>query len=79
MKLQTRYPPRVMWLYSLGKIYKPKPVGRPVIRNAEKLIQPVAKISESFIKETIQPTWSSLLKRKKDYPKTRYTKRDAKH
>ena len=39
------------WFYTLAKIYKPKPVGRP-ISGCWQTIQPIAKIPKSYIKDT---------------------------
>ena len=55
-------PPRVPEFYTLTKIHKPKPVGRPIISGCDgpterisafvnKLIQPIAKTQNSYIKD----------------------------
>ena len=60
--LQTPKPPRVPEFYTLTKIHKPKPVGRPIISGCDgpterisafvdRLIQPIAKIQNSYIKD----------------------------
>ena len=60
--LQTPKPPRVPEFYTLTKIHKPKPVGRPTISGCDglterisafvdRLIQPIAKIQNSYIKD----------------------------
>ena len=60
--LQTPKPPRVPEFYMLTKIHKPKPVGRPIISGCDgpterisafvdRLIQPIAKIQNSYIKD----------------------------
>ena len=59
--LQTPKPPRVPEFYTLTKIHKPKPVGRPIISGCDgpterisafvdRLIQPIAKIQNLYIK-----------------------------
>ena len=57
--LQTPNPPRVPIFYTLTKIHKSKPVGRPIISGCERissfvdtLLQPIAQKQKSFIKDT---------------------------
>ena len=61
--LQTPKPPRVPEYYTLTRIHKPKPVGHPIISGCDgptekisafvdKLIQTIAKIQNSYIKDT---------------------------
>ena len=72
--LQTPKPPRVPEFYMLTKIHKPKPVGRPIISGCDgptermsafvdKLIQPIAKIQKSYIKDTTD--FINFIERKK--------------
>ena len=60
---QTRDPPRIPIFYTLTKIHKPNPVGRPIISGCEgpterlsffvdKLLQPIAQKQKSYLKET---------------------------
>ncbi|XP_068697800.1 uncharacterized protein [Montipora foliosa] len=60
--LQTPNPPRIPIFYTLTKIQKPKPVGRPIISGCdgptgrissfeETLLQPIAQKQQSFIKD----------------------------
>ena len=60
--LQTPNPPRIPIFYTLTKIYKPKPVGRPIISGCDgpterissfvdTLLQPIAQKQQSFIKD----------------------------
>ena len=57
---QTRNPPRIPIFYTLTKIHKPNPVGRPIISGCEgpterlssfvdKLLQPIAKTQPSHL------------------------------
>jgi len=59
----TRNPPRIPVFYSLTKIHKPNPVGRPIISDCEgpterissyvdHPLQPIAKIQKSYLKDT---------------------------
>ena len=61
--LQTPNPPRIPIFYTLTKIHKPKPVGRPIISGCDgpterlssfvdTLLQPIAQKQQSFIKHT---------------------------
>ena len=61
--LQTPNPPRIPIFYTLTKIHKPKPVGRPIISGCDgpnerissfvdTLLQPIAQKQQSFIKDT---------------------------
>ena len=61
--LQTQNPPRIPEFYTLTKIHKPKPVGRPIISGCggptekisafvDQLLQPIAKNQKSYIKDT---------------------------
>ncbi|XP_068756630.1 uncharacterized protein [Montipora capricornis] len=63
--LQTPNPPRIPVFYTLTKIHKPKPVGRPIISDCEgpterislfvdSLLQPVAKVQKSYLKDTTE-------------------------
>ena len=72
--LQTPTPPRIPEFYTLTKIHKPKPVGRPIIAGCDgpterisafvdKLIQPIAKIQKSYIKDTTD--FINFIERKK--------------
>ena len=56
-------PPRIPVFYTLTKIHKPNPVGRPIISGCEgpterissfvdHLLQPIAKIQKSYLKDT---------------------------
>ena len=60
---QTRDPPRIPIFYTLTKIHKPNPVGRPIISGCEgpterlsffvdKLLQPIAQKQKSYLKDT---------------------------
>lgn len=60
---QTRNPPRIPIFYTLTKIHKPNPVGRPIISGCEgpterlsffvdKLLQPIAQKQKSYLKDT---------------------------
>ena len=60
---QTRDPPRIPIFYTLIKIHKPNPVGRPIISGCEgpterlsffvdKLLQPIAQKQKSYLKDT---------------------------
>jgi hypothetical protein len=60
---QTRNPPRIPIFYTLTKIHKPNPVGRPIISGCEgpterlsffvdKLLQPIAQQQRSYLKDT---------------------------
>ena len=60
---QTQDPPRVPIFYTLTKIHKPNPVGRPIISGCEgpterlsffvdKLLQPIAQKQKSYLKDT---------------------------
>ena len=59
---QTRDPPRIPIFYTLTKIHKPNPVGRPIISGCEgpterlsffvdKLLQPIAQKQKSYLKD----------------------------
>ena len=61
--LQTQNPPRIPEFYTLTKIHKPKPVGRPIISGCggptekisafvDQLLQPLAQSQKSYIKDT---------------------------
>ena len=63
--LQTPNPPRIPVFYTLTKIHKPKPLGRPIISGCEgpterissfvdSLLQPVAKVQKSYLKDTTE-------------------------
>ena len=60
---QTRDAPRIPIFYTLTKIHKPNPVGRPIISGCEgpterlsffvdKLLQPIAQKQKSYLKDT---------------------------
>ena len=60
---QTPNPPRIPVFYTLTKIHKPTPVGRPIISGVsgpteklsafvEKLLQPIAQQQKSYLKDT---------------------------
>ena len=60
---QTRNPPRIHIYYTLTKIHKPNPVGRPIISGCEgpterlssfvdKILQPIAQTQKSYLKDT---------------------------
>ena len=60
---QTPSPPRIPIFYTLTKIHKPKPVGRPIISGCEgpterissfvdRLLQPIAQRQKSYIKDS---------------------------
>jgi len=60
---QTPNSPRIPIFYTLTKIHKPKPVGRPIISGCEgpterissfvdRLLQPIAQSQQSYIKDT---------------------------
>ena len=60
---QTPTPPRIPIFYTLTKIHKPKPVGRPIISGCDgpterissfvdHLLQPIATRQKSYIKDT---------------------------
>ena len=60
---QTRDPPRIPIFYTLTKIHKPNPVGRPIISGCEgpterlsffvdKLLQPIVQKQKSYLKDT---------------------------
>ena len=72
--LQTPKPPRVPEFYTLTKIHKPKPFGRPIISGCDgpterisafvdKLIHPIAKIQKLYIKDTTD--FINVIERKK--------------
>ena len=59
----TPNPPRIPEFYTLTKIHKPKPVGRPIVSGCEgpterissfvdNLLQPIAKAQTSYLKDT---------------------------
>ena len=59
----TPNPPRIPIFYTLTKIHKPNPVGRPIISGCDSaterissfvdyLLQPIAKIQKSYLKDT---------------------------
>ena len=59
----TPNPPRIPIFYTLRKIYKPTPVGRPIISGCDgpterisafvdRLIQPIAQKQDSYLKDT---------------------------
>ena len=59
----TQNPPRIPVFYTLTKIQKPNPVGRPIILGCEGpterissfvdyLLQPIAKAQQSYLKDT---------------------------
>ena len=61
---QTPSPPKIPIFYTLTKIHKPKPVGRPIISGCEgpterissfvdRLLQPIAQRQKSYIKDSI--------------------------
>ena len=61
--LLTQNPPRIPIFYTLTKIHKPNPVGRPIISGCEGpterissfldyLLQPIAKAQKSYLKDT---------------------------
>lgn len=60
---QTPNPPRIPVFYTLTKIHKPTPVGRPIISGndgptermsafVDSLLQPIAKSQQSYLKDT---------------------------
>ena len=60
---QTPNPNRVLIFYTLTKIHKPRPVGRPIISGCDgpkeiissfvdPLLQPIAQKAKSFLKDT---------------------------
>ena len=60
--LQTSNPPRITIFYTFTTIYKPKPVGRPIISGCDgpterissfvdTFFQPIAQKQKSFIKD----------------------------
>ena len=60
---QTPNPPTIPVLYTLTKVHKPTPLGRPIISACDgpterissfvdTLLQPIAQIQQSFIKDT---------------------------
>ena len=60
---QTPNPPRIPIFYTLTKIHKPKPVGRPIISGCEgptekissfvdSLLQPISRQHKSYLKDT---------------------------
>ena len=60
---QTQNPPRIPVFYTLTKIHKPTPVGRPIISGVsgpterlsafvKKLLQPIAQQQKSYLKDT---------------------------
>ena len=60
---RTQDPPRILIFYTLTKIQKPNPVGRPIISGCEgpterlsffvdKLLQPIAQKQKSYLKDT---------------------------
>ena len=60
---QTPQPPRIPIIYTLTKIHKPTPVGRPIISGCDgpterlssfvdKLLQPIAQQQKSYLKDT---------------------------
>ena len=60
---QTQNPPRIPVFYTLTKIYKPTPVGRPIISRVsgpterlsafvDKLLKPIAQQQKSYLKDT---------------------------
>ena len=72
--LQTPEPPRIPEFYTLTKIHKPKPVGRPIVSGwsgptelisafLDKLLQPVAQSQKSYIKDTTN--FINFIERKK--------------
>ena len=59
----TPNPPRIPVFYTLTKIHKPNPVGRPIISGCDSpterissfvdyLLQPIAEVQESYLKDT---------------------------
>ena len=59
----TPNPPRIPVFYTLTKIHKPNPVGRPIISGCDSpterissfvdyLLQPIAKVQKSYLKDT---------------------------
>ena len=62
----TPNPPRIPVFYTLTKIHKPNPVGRPIISGCDSpterissfvdyLVQPIAKVQKSYLKNTTLP------------------------
>ena len=60
---QTPTPPRIPVFYTLTKIHKPTPVGRPIISGCDgpteklscfvdKILQPIAQQQKSYLKDT---------------------------
>ena len=60
---QTPNPPRIRIFYTLTKIHKPTPVGRPIVSGCDgpteklsafidKLLQPIVQKQQSYIKDT---------------------------
>ena len=72
--LQTPEPRRIPEFYTLTKIHKPKPVGRPIVSGCsgptelisaflDKLLQPVAQSQKSYIKD--RTDFINFIERKK--------------
>ena len=62
MATPTPNPPRIPVFYTLTKIHKPTPVGRPIISGCDSpteqissfvdyLLQPIAKVQKSYLKD----------------------------
>lgn len=62
---RTANPPRIPEFYTLTKIHKAKPVGRPIISGCggpterissfvDSLLQPIAKLETSYLKDTTE-------------------------
>ena len=62
MATLTPNPPRIPVFYTLTKIHKPNPVGRPIISGCDSpteqissfvdyLLQPIAKVQKSYLKD----------------------------
>ena len=62
---QTPNPPRIPEFYTLTKIHKPSPVGRPIVSGCDgpteklssfvdKLLQPIAQQQKSYLKDTTE-------------------------
>lgn len=75
---QTSYPPRIPLFYTLTKIHKPIPVGRPIISGCDgpterislfvdTLLQPIAQTQPSCIKDTTD--FINFIEKNRDRPR----------